>query len=133
MAELNECNNVKLHSKVDSQSISELIQGETFIVCDCEGFEEVNLDPTKQPRLLECDLLVEVHDHLAPGVSEKLNKWYVNTHHVEWINPERRSIDEYQSLFPELTREQLREVLDEERDNSVCWVSLRRLSRLPNQ
>lgn len=130
MAELNNCSNVQLHKKVDAKVLEELITEKTLIICDSEGFEEYILNPEMQPLLLECDLLVEVHDHLAPGVSEKLWNWYKETHHMEWIDPQTRSMNDYRKLFPEISDEDLKVVLNEERHPDVCWLSMRNLKHL---
>ena len=75
------CHELAQHNRVDDRVIfsgacdparlNEMIQGETVIVCDCEGYELELLDPVKAPKLARADLLVELHRVADAQVSVK--------------------------------------------------------------
>ena len=73
----------------DPAKLNEMIQGDTAIICDCEGYELELLDPAKAPRLANADLLVELHRVSDPTVSVKdiLTKRFENTHHFRFFPP----------------------------------------------
>lgn len=71
-----------------------------LILCDCEGFELELLDPERVGALCRCDLLVELHDFIVPGLTPKLLQRFTNTHNVEIIP----SIDRRPGDRPEFRR-----------------------------
>lgn len=69
----------------DRESLSNVIKeesGRILLFLDCEGGELSLLDPIKLDKLLECDILVETHDFLIPGITETLTSRFSNSHHV---------------------------------------------------
>jgi hypothetical protein len=71
----------------DPARLNEMIQGETVIVCDCEGYEMELLDPAQAPNLAHADLLVELHRVSDPKTSVKdvLMKRLESTHRCRFI------------------------------------------------
>lgn len=84
----------------DPAKLNEMIQGETAIVCDCEGYELELCDPIKAPKLAEADLLVELHGATDPKVSIRdiLIKRFKNTHHEQLIEVSGRDSSQYPIL-----------------------------------
>jgi hypothetical protein len=66
-------------------TLAEVVVPRSFVLCDCEGAEEVLLNPVKIPALASCDLIVEVHEHASTGIRERLRERFAATHDVEWI------------------------------------------------
>jgi hypothetical protein len=56
-----------------------------LVICDCEGFEDELLDPRRVPGLEHAQVLVELHDHLRPGVSERIKERFARTHRATMI------------------------------------------------
>ena len=54
----------------------------TFVLCDIEGAEEQLLDPVAAPGLRVADILVEVHEGMKPGLTERLVARFAPTHRV---------------------------------------------------
>ena len=54
----------------------------TVVICDIEGAEETLLDPAAAPGLVAADILVEAHDLLRPGLSERLAARFAPTHRI---------------------------------------------------
>jgi hypothetical protein len=56
-----------------------------LVICDCEGFEDELLDPNRVPGLERAQVLVELHDHLRPGISLRIKERFAKTHQVSMI------------------------------------------------
>jgi hypothetical protein len=63
------------------------------VVCDVEGYEEKLLDPQAVPALRRAKILVELHDFIIPGITEKLKERFGATHRIEhiWQQPRSRA------------------------------------------
>ncbi len=57
----------------------------TLVICDIEGAEEVLLDPVAAPGLLVADILVECHDLMRPGLSDRIAARFAPTHAIARI------------------------------------------------
>lgn len=58
----------------------------TFLVVDCEGAEGTLLDPALCPALRQADMLVECHEFLDPGLTDRLIQRFAETHVIERID-----------------------------------------------
>lgn len=88
LATLNDVSNLEPRGWCDWAQFNELIQGRTAILCDIEGGEFPLLDPAKCPRLLEADLLVELHSfegRTPDEVGAELTRRFSATHNVQRI------------------------------------------------
>jgi hypothetical protein len=56
-----------------------------LVVMDCEGAEVDVLDLSRIPSLKNATVLVETHDCLRPGITEKISQGFDNTHKIELI------------------------------------------------
>jgi hypothetical protein len=63
----------------------------TVIICDIEGAEGTLLDPIAAPALTRADILVEVHEGMAPGLMASLTGRFDATHA---ITPIGRKLDD---------------------------------------
>lgn len=111
-------------------TFDELVHGKTLIICDCEGYEMELLNPEKSPKLIQTDLLVELHGCTDPEVSitEVILERFRPTHKITLI-PATFKRDA--SLFPilnplEPSDRQL--ALQEFRANTKEWVFLEQAS-----
>ncbi len=97
------------------------------VLCDVEGYEDALLDPDRVPALSRATMLIEVHDHLVPGISSALLERFERSHTSEVIRQERRAPSEYPfaspwtRAFPWLLT---RYVLNEFRSRQVTWLWL---------
>lgn len=55
------------------------------VICDIEGAEEDLLDPARARGLLNADILVECHDGMQAGLSDRLAACFAATHRVQRI------------------------------------------------
>jgi len=77
------------------------LNGNDFLLVDIDGGERELLDPERIPALCACDILIETHDFIDPGVSELLKTRFESTHsclEFTWKPVEKEEIP-----FPEAT------------------------------
>jgi predicted O-methyltransferase YrrM len=67
----------------------------TLIVMDCEGAELELLDPSAVPELVSCDIVVECHDFIQPGIVEALRQRFQSSHAIEVIDESARDPNRY--------------------------------------
>jgi hypothetical protein len=90
------------------------------VVMDVEGAEEELLDPAACPALGRASVLVEVHEHLRPGVADRLTRWYAGTHVISRI-PTAAANCLPLPVVPEFTARQVRLLSDEMRSVPMEW------------
>jgi hypothetical protein len=81
-----------------------LLKG-AFIICDCEGFEETILDPSKVLALEHCSILVELHEMFVEGVAGTIKKRFVHSHNTLEIVSKEKTL----MMYPHLANFGLRE------------------------
>lgn len=57
----------------------------TLVICDIEGAEDQLLNPEAAPGLRAADILVECHDGMVPGLSDRIAARFAESHHVTRI------------------------------------------------
>jgi hypothetical protein len=70
----------------------------SFVFCDCEGGEEILLDPEEVPALESCGIVCELHDFIVPGVIGRLVERFRGTHHITVRDEQGRNPESYQIL-----------------------------------
>jgi hypothetical protein len=89
---------ILVRGSCDVPALCEVLAEGALVVCDCEGDERVLLDPEVLPLLGSCDLLVETHDWLVPGVSKLLSNRFRATHDIEEVESRPREPSAYPAL-----------------------------------
>jgi len=64
------------------------------VLCDCEGEEDLLIDPEAVPALSRSFVLVEVHDAYSPGVAVRLKERFKVTHNIDVIVSRPRKLDD---------------------------------------
>jgi len=64
------------------EELSRFVSGKTLIFCDIEGAENELLDPELSPSLIECDLILEAHENLHPGICSLMTERFKSTHKI---------------------------------------------------
>jgi precorrin-6B methylase 2 len=96
-----EANDVSAHLSIrgccDAESLSAaLAEGSPMVViCDAEGAENEVLDPEAVPALKTASILVELHDFIRPGTTERLIERFSSTHSITTIEQTPRHRDEF--------------------------------------
>ena len=65
---------VKIRGACEPAGLAEALgdASPALVVCDCEGYENVVLDPEAVPALRRAMILVELHDVFQPGTRERI-------------------------------------------------------------
>jgi len=98
MAEANEVNDrIELHGKCEVDCLESAINSNasSVIICDVEGYETELLDPGKVPSLKFVSILVEVHDFIIDGITDKLYQRFNITHDIKRIWEQPRSVSDF--------------------------------------
>ena len=96
----------------------------SLVLCDCEGYEMDLLDPAAVPALGACDLLVELHEHLVPGVLAEVARRFKASHDIQSIMSCARDGRDYQFLgFLDSRQRQL--AVHEYRPATQQWLWMR--------
>jgi hypothetical protein len=103
--------------------LRELARPRTLIVCDVEGAEARLLDLQQVPGLTSCDLLVELHDCIHPGLSALICRRFQPTHDAQMLNHGGRNPYAIPALKDLIQFNQFLAVL-EARPGPTPWVFL---------
>lgn len=90
---------VIVSGKCDPTGLNALLTSRSLLICDCEGYEEDLLHPELTPALSQTDILVELHDHIRPGVSLLLQERFQKTHQVTLVTAVKRDPADYPKLL----------------------------------
>jgi hypothetical protein len=101
------------------------------LVCDCEGHEEVLLDPLALPEMRDTAILAEMHEFISRGITGRIRARFESTHVVQEIwEEECRAKFPYPTLRTRLLpRRFTRRPFDEERPERMNWLWMK--PRLP--
>ncbi len=97
---------------------------------DVEGAELDLLDPERVPGLRDAEIVVELHDHLVPGIGETLGRRSAPTHEVQLVLGEQSRLEQF-PLSGWLWRTPpgralALEAMQERRPERQDWLRLRR-------
>lgn len=122
MAELNGvAARVRVLGAATASALSELKLGpRVLVVCDCEGAERELLQPAAAPWLRAAELLVEVHEFMAPGVSDALRRRFADTHALQVIPTAGLAYARY-PILRRLTFAEIHAMVGEERAQLMDW------------
>lgn len=113
-----------LHGLATPERLSRVLgHGSALVICDCEGGEDILIDPVRAPALARCDLIVEIHEREDKTVGARIAARFPD-HRVEWIESRVRDMTAYPALLqlPEPLR---RLVVREFREFGERWLVLR--------
>lgn len=86
VAQLAEANGVadriRIGGAMEHADFSLCEQADTVIICDIEGAEDALLDPVAAPSLARADILVEVHEGMVAGLTDRLATRFAATHRI---------------------------------------------------
>lgn len=89
---------VNVRGECTSQLLDQILVPGSLIVSDCEGAEEALLDPDRVPSLKETDIIIELHDHLLPGETQRLVDRFASTHTIALATQQERTAVEFRIL-----------------------------------
>ena len=97
-----------------------------LVFCDIEGAEEELLDPDIAPALRKLDIIVESHECLRPGITQKLLSRFEATHTIELIEDNgSRQLDNPPAWFTKLSHLDQLLATWEWRSGPTPWLVMR--------
>jgi hypothetical protein len=130
LAKLNDVSDrIHVEGECKHGRISTLITRKTLLMVDIEGYEVSLLDPVKIPRLLDTDLLIEVHEDTPftkqATAEEQLTKRLAASHIIERrVSSDRTAwIAEHENIWRDkLSYEEIAKAIDEDRHRPTLWL-----------
>jgi hypothetical protein len=96
----------------------------SLVICDCDGAEAEILDPCVAPGLNGAEIIVEAHDLLVAGITDRLEAVFSTTHEIDRVPTQTRYVDEFPYLdFIPLVTRQL--AISEFRGAPMWWLVMR--------
>jgi hypothetical protein len=125
MAEANHvADRVAVEGICTTATLRAVVEPGALLVVDCEGDEAILLDPDQISELKHCDVLVELHDMLVPGVSQLVMRRFAQTHDIAIISPQPYDPSRY-AFLQAFTEEEQYMAVDELRGEGAQWAFMR--------
>lgn len=121
----NKVQNVRVEAMCTPKWLNGNLERDSFLLVDCEGYERVLLDPSASPCLYDCDILVELHEHLVPGLMDTIQTRFISTHRIAFVTSVEKDPADFPALsvVPPSMREK---VISEGRHAVQTWLYLKR-------
>jgi hypothetical protein len=94
---------LRLYGAFDAQKFEQCMDAESLVVVDCEGFENEVISALSPQGLGAADWLIETHDHLISGTTERLASTLAKTHSLQIIHTDP-DLESKKKLLPEPIR-----------------------------
>ncbi len=98
LASENSAGNVEVHKMCTPRWMREQLLTGSIALVDCEGFEAQLLDLQAAPNLVESDFLVELHEHVDPGIGERISGMFEATHDIRSMPSRAKPPADYPEL-----------------------------------
>ena len=95
---------VEIGGRMTHADLAICTQQPTAIICDIEGAEADLLDPILAPGLIHADILVECHDVMHPGLTDRLTARFAATHTVTRLNRRLAPLPDWMEAWSDLDR-----------------------------
>jgi len=108
-----------------ASDLQAVLRAGDLVFCDVDGFEVELLNPEKAPVLLECDLLVELHEPLRAGSAQTVLERFRASHEVSIIDAQPRRASNFPQ-FAFLGTPDVEFALDKRRPTGQQYAELQR-------
>lgn len=127
LAEINGVSGTIYFNDKFNSSIVDKIYGanpktKTLVFMDVEGAELDLLNTIKDPAILRCDVLVELHDCFFPGVTEKIIEYFQKSHYLEIVVDYPWRANNYFLNGKDFNKENEQFLFDEKRPMAMRWM-----------
>jgi predicted O-methyltransferase YrrM len=118
---------IEIRGKCDSENLKTVLADAQcpLIICDAEGSEETLLQPDAIPAMRRAHLLVEMHEFISAGITDRITKRFATTHNVRriWQEDRHRSDLPFTTLGTKLLpRSYLDWAVSEWRPERMSWL-----------
>lgn len=111
---------VRIGGNCSPDRLATLARGRALVISDCEGFEEELFSGNGVDELRLTDLIVETHDHVSSGVTDRLIDRFGASHRVERLEAQPRTEPPASIGFLDGARARL--AMDERRPPAQTWL-----------
>ena len=94
---------LKLHGGFEAETFKSSLSEQSLVVVDCEGFENEVVESLSSDQLSKADWLIETHDHIVDGTTDRLKLAFASTHEITEVETDS-DLETKQSLLPEIIR-----------------------------
>lgn len=128
MARLNSVDSrIDIHGECGPETLHVALFGapRSLVICDVEGNEEALLDLDALPALAHAYLLVEVHEFIHRGITERIIQRFALTHDIQHIWQESRSRRDFPYCTPGtwlMSARHLAWAVSEWRPERMAWL-----------
>lgn len=122
---------LRLFGAFDGETFQQTLdEHRTLVVVDCEGTENEVIGGLRPEQLSAADWLIETHDHLVPGTTDRLWKRFEKTHELRKVATDD-NLEGKRQLLPEAIRhcydQYVQETLvSENRKSQQFWIFAQR-------
>ncbi|MGB7343557.1 MAG: class I SAM-dependent methyltransferase [Pirellulaceae bacterium] len=103
---------LKLHGGFDATTFRDELDDESLVVVDCEGFENDVIESLAPEDFQKADWLIETHDHLIEGTTQRMALAFEGTHDVVCLGTDDDESEKV-ALLPEFIRQQHNQYIQE--------------------
>jgi hypothetical protein len=112
---------VHVYGRCDAAELERRLEPPSLVICDCEGYEAILLDPQAAPKLRRADILVELHEAEQPGVTQAIRDRFSGSHDLQLIDQQPRDPADY-PILAGLPSSDQRLAVDEMRGSPQQWA-----------
>lgn len=125
LCELNRIDNkVQIRTRCTTEDLIQCYGKKSLVISDCEGFEKELFTTQALPWLSKTDLIIECHEHLAPGITVTLETLFSSTHFCKRISAVNATskCDAISELLGETNLAILCRLVEEGRPDGMQWL-----------
>lgn len=131
LAEINGVSGVIcFHEVFEPSAVATLFEADSamkaLIFMDVEGAELDLLNTSKAPAILNCDVLVELHDCFCPSLTELIIEQFHESHRIKIVVDYPRGAEDYFLNGKIFSKEDVSFLLDERRPKGMRWMWAKR-------
>jgi len=117
---------LEIRTKCEREDLEHLLADtpRPLVICDAEGYEAVLLDPVAVPSLRRAFILVELHEFIERGISQRIRQRFLATHEISPIEQQDRTIADFpfENIYTRcLPRRYLHWAVSESRPERMSW------------
>ena len=120
---------VEVRGACSAESLASDLAGidEPFLLMDVEGAEDALLDPVCVPPLRHAEIIVELHETVVPGITNRLRTAFAPTHRETLLQHQEGAIETVMAgpvVEHPLLRRVAHRLIDEGRETAMSWLHL---------
>ena len=117
---------VEIRGKCEPEDLERVLADipRPFVICDAEGHEAVLINPAAVPSLRRASILMELHEFIEWGISEKIRERFLTTHKITHIWQQERTLADFpfKDFYTQwLPKSYFRGAVGESRPEGMSW------------